>query len=105
MTEGPLGEPVTDLDIPSLLREIHHRIEAREQRSISQAEMASRLGIAHRTYVEYLRGTNTPKGIGVMYRLMQMLADNDLEQVMLRYPSMDKRASTNQPEPKEYAEE
>lgn len=71
-----------ELDVPALLHEIHHRIEAAEKKRITHEEMANRLGISKRTYVEYLRGTNRPKGLGVMFHLLQMLERDDLLRVL-----------------------
>lgn len=73
-----MREEPENLDVPALLHEIHHRVEAAEKRRITHAEMALRLGISKRTYVEYLRGTNRPKGLGVMFHLLQMLDREDL---------------------------
>lgn len=80
MEEEPQGTSV--LDVPSLLREIHHRVEAIERKRITHEEMASRLGISKRTYVEYLRGTNRPKGLSVMFQLLQMLDHEDLLRII-----------------------
>lgn len=38
----------------------HRLIEVKEKKKITQPEMAKKLGASHRTYVEYLRGTNEP---------------------------------------------
>lgn len=75
-------EEVNKLDVPALLHEIHHRVEAAEKKRITHEEMALRLGISKRTYVEYLRGTNKPKGLGVMFHLLQMLDRDDLLRVL-----------------------
>lgn len=60
------------------LHELHHRIEAKERARISQGQMAARLGISPRTYVEYLRGTNAPLGMRVILDLLGMLDDRDV---------------------------
>jgi len=65
-----------------LLREIHHRIEAKERLRISQAAMAERLGISSRTYLEYLRGTNSPTGMRAVLDLLCMLDEQELNQVI-----------------------
>lgn len=70
------------LDVPALLHEIHHRLEATEKKRITHEEMSRRLGISKRTYVEYLRGTNRPKGMSVMFHLLQMLEQEDLLRVI-----------------------
>lgn len=76
------SEVSPDLDVSSLIREIHRRIEAAESKQITHEEMAGRLAISKRTYVEYLRGTNRPKGLGVMFHLLQMLDHEDLVNVL-----------------------
>lgn len=68
--------------VNDLLRELHHRIEAKERARISQAVMASRLGISARTYLEYLRGTNSPVGMRVVLDLLSMLDDQSVIQVI-----------------------
>lgn len=77
-----MREEPENLDVPALLHGIHHRIEAAEKKRITHGEMALRLGISKRTYVEYLRGTNRPKGLGVMFHLLQMLDCEDLLRVV-----------------------
>ncbi len=66
----------TEKPIRHLLRELHHRIEAKEHQRISQPAMARRVGIHYRTYTDYLRGTNAPLGMRVLIDLLCML-DND----------------------------
>ncbi len=72
----------TGSGVNDLLRELHHRIEAKERARISQAVMAGRLGISARTYLEYLRGTNSPVGMRVMLDLLCMLDDQSAIQVI-----------------------
>ena len=68
--------------VSDLLRELHHRVEARERSRISQAAMAGRLGISARTYLEYLRGTNSPVGMRVVLDLLCMLDDQAVLQLI-----------------------
>lgn len=68
--------------VNDLLRELHHRIEAKERARVSQATMAGRLGISARTYLEYLRGTNSPLGMRVVLDLLCMLDDQSVVQVI-----------------------
>ncbi|MBU3613297.1 helix-turn-helix domain-containing protein [Polynucleobacter sp. Latsch14-2] len=70
------------IPLNGLLREIHHRIEAKERLRISQAAMAERLGISSRTYLEYLRGTNSPTGMRAVLDLLCMLDEQELNQVI-----------------------
>lgn len=79
----------------ALLRELHHRIEARERIRISQAAMAQRLGISTRTYLEYLRGTNAPMGMRVILDLLCMLDEQELSQVLSHWKSAQ-AASSNE---------
>jgi len=72
----------TSPGVNDLLRELHHRIEAKERARISQAVMANRLGISARTYLEYLRGTNSPVGMRVVLDLLSMLDDQSVIQVI-----------------------
>ncbi len=70
-----------------MLRELHHRIEAKERARISQSAMAERLGVSTRTYLEYLRGTNAPTGMRVVLDLLFMLDDNELVQIIKHWRS------------------
>ncbi len=64
--------------VKELLRELHHRIEAKERNRITQATMASRLNVSTRTYLEYLRGTNSPIGMRVVLDMLCMVEDEEL---------------------------
>lgn len=75
------------LAVNELIRELHHRIEAKERIRISQALMAKRLGISARTYLEYLRGTHSPLGMRVILDLLSMLNDDELKQVIQHWKS------------------
>ena len=70
-----------------LLREVHHRIESQEHARITQFAMAKRLGISMRTYVEYLRGTNSPLGMQVMISLLSQLNDDEVITVVREWSS------------------
>jgi putative transcriptional regulator len=72
----------TSPPVSGVLKELHHRIEAKERGRISQAAMAQRLGISTRTYLEYLRGTNAPIGMRVVLDLLCMLDEQELSQVL-----------------------
>jgi transcriptional regulator with XRE-family HTH domain len=81
--------------VSGILRELHHRLEAKERSRISQAVMAKRLGISSRTYLEYLRGTNSPMGMRVVLNLLCMLDDQALVQIIQHW--RDAQNSTEQP--------
>lgn len=75
-------EQRTGPSVSELLRELHHRIEAKERSRISQAAIANRLGISARTYLEYLRGTNSPVGMRVVLDLLSMLDNQSVVQLI-----------------------
>jgi len=83
-------KPRTDSGVNELLRELHHRIEAKERGRISQALMADRLGVSARTYLEYLRGTNSPLGMRVMLDLLSMLDDQSAIDVIQNWRDTQK---------------
>jgi putative transcriptional regulator len=87
------GPPVNDL-----LRELHHRIEAKERSRISQALMAERLGISSRTYLEYLRGKNSPVGMRVVLDLLCMLDDQSMTQIIQHWRSAQQENGQPAPE-------
>ena len=84
--------------VNDLLRELHHRIEAKERARISQAAMASRLGISARTYLEYLRGTNSPVGMRVVLDLLCMLDDQSAIQVIQHWRDAQQTSKQTAPE-------
>ncbi len=49
---------------------------------ITQQDMAERLGISKRTYVEYLRGTNKPLGMTVVLDLLCELKEEEQVRVL-----------------------
>lgn len=68
----------------ALLREAHHRIEAAESGRISQADMAARLGVSQRAYVDYLHGRG-PAGVRVAFDLLAMLGDEEATAIVRRW--------------------
>lgn len=68
----------------TILREAHHRIEAAESGRISQAEMAARLGVSQRAYVDYLHGRG-PAGARVAFDILSMLEDAEVVALLQRW--------------------
>lgn len=68
----------------AILREAHHRIEAAESGRISQAEMAARLGVSQRAYVDYLHGRG-PAGARVAFDILAMLGDDEVVALLRRW--------------------
>lgn len=57
-------------------------LEANSRMRITQQDMAERLGISKRTYVEYLRGTNKPLGMTVVLDLLCELKEEEQVRVL-----------------------
>jgi putative transcriptional regulator len=70
------------MEFNDLLKEVHHRIEAKERTRITQVAMAKRLGISARTYTEYLRGTNSPLSMKAMIVFLSQLNDEEILKVV-----------------------
>ena len=70
------------MEFNELLKEVHHRVEAKERTRITQVAMAKRLGISARTYTEYLRGTNSPLSMKAMVVLLSQLNDDEIVTVV-----------------------
>ncbi|MBN8169655.1 helix-turn-helix domain-containing protein [Burkholderia multivorans] len=68
----------------AILREAHHRIEAAESGRISQAEMAARLGVSQRAYVDYLHGRG-PAGARVALDILAMLGEDEAVALLRRW--------------------
>jgi transcriptional regulator with XRE-family HTH domain len=54
------------MKLSNFLFKTHRLIEIQESRKITQADMAKRLGISHRTYVEYRRSTEPIAAIVIL---------------------------------------
>lgn len=67
------------MKLSSMLYKIHKLIESKELKSVSQKEMAKRLGVSSRTYTEWLRGTNEPIAMRALLDMLCLLNEDDLE--------------------------
>jgi len=70
------------VELKELIRGAHHLIEAKEKKRITQEDMASRIGVGHRTYLEYQRGTNAPLAMKALLNLLNMLDDGEIVKVV-----------------------
>ncbi len=70
------------MELKELISCAHHLIEAKEKRRITQAEMAQRVGVGHRTYLEYQRGTNAPLAMRALLNLLSNLDDDEIAKVV-----------------------
>lgn len=70
------------MTLQELIRKTHALIEAKKKYRISQHDMAQRIGVHHRTYVEYYRGTNAPLAMKAILNLLAMLEDKEIVDVI-----------------------
>ena len=74
-----------NMQLNDFLKQAHLCIEARQGKRITQKEMAQGLGVSSRTYVEYLRGTNSPVGMRTLLGVMTMMDERDLVELLDRW--------------------
>lgn len=70
------------MELKEFIRGAHALIEAREKKRITQEEMAGRVGVGYRTYMEYQRGTNAPLAMKAMLNLLALLDDQEIVRVV-----------------------
>lgn len=70
------------MELKKLIRGAHHLVEAKDKKRITQEDMAQRIGVGHRTYLEYQRGTNAPLAMKALLNLLNMLDDNEIVKVV-----------------------
>ncbi len=78
-----------------ILKLIHHLLEAKQPGRITHQQMAEKLKISKRTYTEYLRGTNKPKGMLVMLDLLSELDRDEIDRVLNYWKTLKKHKSTS----------
>gem|GEM_PF-1984794 len=74
--------PGFSVELKELIRKAHHLIEAKETKRITQDDMAHRIGVGHRTYLEYQRGTNAPLAMKALLNLLNLLDDDEIVKVV-----------------------
>lgn len=70
------------VELKELISGAHHLIEAKEKKRITQVDMAQRIGVGHRTYLEYQRGTNAPLAMKALLNLLSLLDDGEVVKVV-----------------------
>lgn len=70
------------MELKELIRGAHYLIEAKEKRRVTQEIMARRIGVGHRTYLEYQRGTNAPLAMKALLNLLNFLDDDEIVKVV-----------------------
>ncbi|EOI0494982.1 helix-turn-helix domain-containing protein, partial [Campylobacter jejuni] len=71
-----------NMKLSQIIHKIHKLIEAKELKNITKREMANRLGISERTYIEWLRETNEPIAMKAVLDMLSQLKDDDVIQVV-----------------------
>ncbi|MCT7634562.1 XRE family transcriptional regulator [Aliarcobacter butzleri] len=70
------------MELKDIINKIHKLIEAKEIKTISQPNMAKRIGVSSRTYTEYSRGTNKPLGMKALLNMLNELDDEDIVKII-----------------------
>jgi transcriptional regulator with XRE-family HTH domain len=70
------------VELKELIRGAHSLVEAREKKRITQEDMAGRVGVGYRTYLEYQRGTNAPLAMKALLNLLALLDDHEIVRVV-----------------------
>jgi transcriptional regulator with XRE-family HTH domain len=70
------------VELKEFIRGAHALVEAKEKRRVTQDEMAGRIGVGYRTYMEYQRGTNAPLAMKALLNLLSMLDDQEIVKVV-----------------------
>lgn len=75
------------MELKELVHVAHSLIEAREMKRITQDDMAGRIGVGYRTYLEYQRGTNSPLAMKAVLNLLSLLDDSEIVRVVREWGS------------------
>jgi transcriptional regulator with XRE-family HTH domain len=65
------------MELNDFMKQAHLRAQVSKGCDITQSEMAKNIGVSHRTYTEYLRGTNKPVGMQALLNILSMLREDD----------------------------
>ena len=78
------------MKLAQIIYKIHKLIEARELKNITKIEMANRLNISGRTYIEWLRETNEPIAMKAVLNMLSQLKDDDILQIVREWENSEK---------------
>lgn len=70
------------MTLAQMLEGIHKQIEIKELKDITKKEISDRLGIANITYIEWLRGVNSPQGMSTLLKMLAILNDDRIIMVI-----------------------
>jgi len=78
------------VELKELIKGAHYLVEAKEKRRITQEDMARRIGVGYRTYLEYQRGTNAPLAMKALLNLLNLLAEDEIVRVVREWREMNR---------------
>lgn len=70
------------MELKEILNKIHRTIEAKENKTIKRPDMAKRIGVSERTYVDYLRGKIDPLAMKALLNLFNELDDDEMLKII-----------------------
>ena len=79
------------MELKEFVRGAHALIEAKEKKRVTQEDMAGRVGVGHRTYMEYQRGTNAPLAMKALLNLLSLLDDQEIVRVVREWELANKK--------------
>lgn len=79
------------MELNILINKIHKLIEAKEIKTISQSNMAKRIGVQPRTYTEYSRGTNQPLAMKALLNMLNELDEEEIVKVVRLWKNKDEK--------------
>jgi hypothetical protein len=77
------------MNLECFINQAHLLFMARYGRK-TQAKVAMAIGIKPRTYVEYLRGVNQPKGMIALLNMLCMLPERDVIELLSKWKKQNK---------------
>lgn len=77
------------MKLAQIIHKIHKLVEANELKNITKKEMANRLNISERTYIEWLRETNKPIAMKAVFDMLSQLKNDDILQVVREWKNSE----------------
>lgn len=84
------------MEIKEVVHVAHSLIEAREMKRVTQEDMAGRIGVGYRTYLEYQRGTNAPLAMKALLNLLALLDDQEIVRVVREWNNKEGKSNEHQ---------
>jgi len=73
------------MSVDKVYRKIHRFINDKEDRKVSEREMAEKIGCSLDTYNSHCRGSNQPKSVIQIMELLNMLDDDEIVVAVRKY--------------------